>query len=57
MNIGICLLVWQTTVRAPQWVVVTVLLGIGIGLSLYLRNLRRVIEVRKVVKAKKEVKG
>lgn len=56
MNIGICLLVWQTTVNAPQWVVVTVLLGIGIILSLYLRNLRRVIEVRKVVKAKKESK-
>jgi len=57
MNVGICLLVWQTAVHAPQWLVVTVLLGIGIGLSLYLRNLRRVIEVRKVVKAKKESKN
>jgi hypothetical protein len=37
--------------------VVSVLLGLGIVLSLYLRNLRRVIEVRKVVKAKKEVKS
>ena len=57
INIGICLLVWQTAVHAPQWAVVSVLLGLGIGLSLYLRNLRRVIEVRKVVKAKKEVKS
>ena len=57
INIGICLLVWQTAVHAPQWAVVSVLLGLGIVLSLYLRNLRRVIEVRKVVKAKKEVKS
>ncbi len=57
MNIGICLLVWQSTVHAPQWAVVSVLLGIGIILSLYLRNLRRIIEVRKVVKAKKESKN
>lgn len=57
INIGICLLVWQSTVHAPQWAVVSVLLGIGIILSLYLRNLRRIIEVRKVVKAKKESKN
>jgi UDP-N-acetylmuramyl pentapeptide phosphotransferase/UDP-N-acetylglucosamine-1-phosphate transferase len=56
INIGICLLVWQTTVHAAQWVVVSVLLGIGVILSLYLRNLRRIIEVRKVIKAKKESK-
>jgi len=56
INIGICLLVWQTTVHTAQWVVVSVLLGIGVILSLYLRNLRRIIEVRKVIKAKKESK-
>jgi UDP-N-acetylmuramyl pentapeptide phosphotransferase/UDP-N-acetylglucosamine-1-phosphate transferase len=53
INVGICLLVWQTAVLAPQWVVVTELLGLGVGLSLYLRNLRRVIEVRQAVSNKK----
>ena len=54
LNVGILLLVWQTCVSAPQWVVVIVLFGIGIILSVYLRNLRRIIEVRKVVAAKKK---
>lgn len=54
LNVGIMLLVWQTSVLAPQWVVVSILLGIGIVLSLYLRNLRRIIEVRKVIANKKK---
>lgn len=54
LNVGIMLLVWQTSVLAPQWVVVSILLGIGIALSLYLRNLRRIIEVRKVIANKKK---
>lgn len=54
LNVGILLLVWQTCVLAPQWVVVIVLFGIGIILSLYLRNLRRIIEVRKVIADKKK---
>lgn len=53
MNIGICLMVWQTALIAPQWVMAAELIGLGIVLSLYMRNLRRVIEVRQVVKAKK----
>jgi len=54
LNIGILLLVQQTSVLAPQWVVAAVLVGLGVILSLYLRNLRRIIEVRKVVAAKKK---
>jgi UDP-N-acetylmuramyl pentapeptide phosphotransferase/UDP-N-acetylglucosamine-1-phosphate transferase len=54
LNVGIMLLVWQTSVLAPQWVVVSILLGIGIMLSLYLRDLRRIIEVRKVLADKKK---
>jgi UDP-GlcNAc:undecaprenyl-phosphate/decaprenyl-phosphate GlcNAc-1-phosphate transferase len=54
LNIGIALLVWQTCILAPQWVVATELLGIGIVLSLYLRDLRRIIEVRKVLADKKK---
>ncbi|MEY3505248.1 MAG: hypothetical protein RL349_1846 [Bacteroidota bacterium] len=54
LNVGIMLLVWQTSVLAPQWVVASILLGIGIVLSLYLRDLRRIIEVRKVLADKKK---
>jgi UDP-N-acetylmuramyl pentapeptide phosphotransferase/UDP-N-acetylglucosamine-1-phosphate transferase len=54
LNVGIMLLVWQTSVLAPQWVVASILLGIGIMLSLYLRDLRRIIEVRKVLADKKK---
>lgn len=54
LNIGVLLLVWQTCVLAPQWVVVTLLLGLGVLLSLHLRNLRRIIEVRKVIAKKKK---
>lgn len=53
-NVGILLLVWQTGVLAPQWVVAAELIGLGIVLSLYLRNLRRIIEVRKVIAEKKK---
>lgn len=53
LNVGIMLSVLLTCVRAPQLVVVSILLGIGIVLSLYLRNLRRIIEVRKVLADKK----
>jgi hypothetical protein len=48
------LMVWQTSVLAPKWVVASILLGIGIVLSLYLRDLRRIIEVRKVLADKKK---
>ena len=54
LNIGIALLVWQTCILAPQWVVATELLGIGIVLSFYFRNLRRIIEVRQAVLQKKK---
>jgi UDP-N-acetylmuramyl pentapeptide phosphotransferase/UDP-N-acetylglucosamine-1-phosphate transferase len=53
-NIGILLLVWQTSILAPQWIVAAELIGLGIVLSLYLRNLRRIIEVRKVIADKKK---
>jgi UDP-N-acetylmuramyl pentapeptide phosphotransferase/UDP-N-acetylglucosamine-1-phosphate transferase len=54
LNVGIMLLVWQTSVLASQLVVASMLLGIGIALSLYLRDLRRIIEVRKVLTDKKK---
>jgi UDP-N-acetylmuramyl pentapeptide phosphotransferase/UDP-N-acetylglucosamine-1-phosphate transferase len=54
LNAGIMLLVWQTSVLAPQWVVASILLGIGIVLSLYLRDLRHIIEVRKAIADKKK---
>ena len=54
LNVGILLFVWQTCVLAPQWVVATELIGLGIGLSFYMRNLRRIIEVRKVIADKKK---
>jgi len=54
LNIGIALLVWQTCILSPQWVVAAELLGIGIVLSFYLRNLRRIIEVRQAVLQKKK---
>jgi UDP-N-acetylmuramyl pentapeptide phosphotransferase/UDP-N-acetylglucosamine-1-phosphate transferase len=54
LNVGIMLLVWQTSVLAPQWVVAAELLALGIILSFYLRNLRRVIGVRQAISAKKK---
>jgi hypothetical protein len=48
------LLVWQTSILAPQWVVAAELIGLGIVLSLYLRNLRRIIEVRQFIANKKK---
>lgn len=54
MNIGILMLVWQTCVLSPQWVVALELISLGVILSLYLRNLRRIIEVRKVIAEKKK---
>ena len=54
LNVGIMLSVLLTCVRAPQLVVVSILLGIGIVLSLYLRDLSRIIEVRKVLADKKK---
>ena len=54
LNVGIMLLVWQTSVLAPQWVVAAELLALGIILSFYLRNLRRVIGVRQAILAKKK---
>lgn len=53
LNIGICIMVTQSAFLAPQWFVVLVLFGPSIILSLYLRKLRRVIEVRQLVKARK----
>lgn len=55
LNVGIMLLVWQTCVFAPQWVVVLELIGLGLVLSLYLRNLRRVIAVRQFIENKKKL--